>query len=148
VPVLAPTQAEVVPDIVAPRASWVQLVSAALVVALPLVAVVVAVVVFWNHGIGWLDLGLAAGMYVVTGLGLSLGFHRLFSHRSFVPSRWLKVTLAIAGTMGIEGSVTSWVSQHRRHHAYTDQAGDPHSPVPVGPGMANLLRGLWHAHAG
>jgi stearoyl-CoA desaturase (delta-9 desaturase) len=87
-------------------------------------------------------------MYVVTGLGLSLGFHRLFSHRSFVPSRWLKVTLAIAGTMGIEGSLTSWVSQHRRHHAYTDRPGDPHSPVPTGPGLANSLRGLWHAHAG
>jgi stearoyl-CoA desaturase (delta-9 desaturase) len=148
VPVLAPTQAEVVPDVVPPRASWVQLVSAALVVALPLVAVVLAIVIFWNHGIGWLDLGLAAGMYVVTGLGLSLGFHRLFSHRSFVPSRWLKVTLAIAGTMGIEGSLTSWVSQHRRHHAYTDRPGDPHSPVPTGPGLANSLRGLWHAHAG
>jgi len=85
---------------------------------------------------------------VFTGLGLSLGFHRLFSHRSFVPARWLKVTLAIAGTMGIEGSLTSWVSQHRRHHAFTDRPGDPHSPVPSGPGRANQLRGLWHAHAG
>jgi stearoyl-CoA desaturase (Delta-9 desaturase) len=148
VPVLAPPQAEAVPDASPSRASTTQLVSAALVVALPLAAVVLAVVIFWNHGIGWLDLGLAAGMYVVTGLGLSLGFHRLFSHRSFVPARWLKVTLAIAGTMGIEGSLTSWVSQHRRHHAYTDQPGDPHSPVPTGPGTANLLRGLWHAHAG
>jgi stearoyl-CoA desaturase (delta-9 desaturase) len=124
------------------------MVSAAALVALPLAAVVLAVVVFWDHGIGWLDLGLAAGMYLITGLGLSLGFHRLFSHRSFVPSRWLKVTLAIAGTMGIEGSLTSWVSQHRRHHAFTDRPGDPHSPVPSGPGAGRQLRGLWHAHAG
>jgi stearoyl-CoA desaturase (delta-9 desaturase) len=126
----------------------VQLVSAALLVALPLAAVVFAVVVFWNHGIGWLDLGLALGMYAVTCLGLSVGFHRLFSHRSFVAARWLKVTLAIAGTMGVEGSITSWVSQHRRHHAFTDRPGDPHTPVPVGPGSANQIRGLWHAHAG
>jgi stearoyl-CoA desaturase (Delta-9 desaturase) len=131
-----------------PRASNVQLVSAGLVVALPLAAVAFAVTVFWNRGIGWLDLGLAVGMYVFTGLGLSLGFHRLFSHKSFVPARWLKITLAIAGTMGIEGSVTSWVSQHRRHHAFTDRQGDPHSPVPTGPGATQWLRGLWHAHAG
>jgi stearoyl-CoA desaturase (Delta-9 desaturase) len=150
VTVAAPPQVElpIAPPPPAPAATKVQLVSAALLVALPLVAVVLAVVIFWNHGIGWLDLGLAAGMYLFTGVGLSLGFHRMFSHRSFVPARWLKVTLAIAGTMGIEGSVTSWVSQHRRHHAFTDQPGDPHSPTPAGPGLGHLLRGLWHAHAG
>ena len=146
--IVAPDVMPVAPAVPTLRATKVQLVIAALLVVLPLVAVVFAVAIFWNHGIGWLDLGLAAGMYVFTGLGLSLGFHRLFSHRSFVPARWLKVTLAIAGTMGIEGSVTSWVSQHRRHHAFTDQAGDPHSPVPDGPGLGNQLRGLWHAHAG
>jgi len=131
-----------------PPAGWFQLVAAGTLVAAPMVAVVFAIMRFWNHGIGWLDLGLAVGFYIFTGLGLSLGFHRLFSHRSFVPARWLKITMAIAGTMGVEGSVTSWVSQHRRHHAYTDRAGDPHSPVPEGPGTVNLLRGLWHAHAG
>ena len=146
--VISPTKSPAVPPIPPPRATRVQLVSAGVVVALPLAAVVVAVVLFWNHGISWLDLGLALGMYVVTGLGLSVGFHRLFSHRSFVPARWLKVTLAIAGTMGIEGSVTSWVSQHRRHHVFTDRPGDPHSPVPSGPGAGNQIRGLWHAHAG
>jgi stearoyl-CoA desaturase (Delta-9 desaturase) len=136
------------PDSPPPAVPKVQLVSASLLVALPLVAVVAAIVIFWNHGIGWLDLGLAVGMYLVTGVGLSVGFHRLFSHRSFVPARWLKVSLAIAGTMGIEGSVTSWVSQHRRHHAFTDRAGDPHSPRPEGPGLSHQIRGLWHAHAG
>jgi stearoyl-CoA desaturase (Delta-9 desaturase) len=148
VTVVAPTRSEPVVVAAPLRAPTVQLVSAGLLVALPLAALVLAVVIFWDHGIGWLDLGLALGMYIVTGLGLSLGFHRLFSHRCFVPARWLKVTLAIAGTMGVEGSVTSWVSQHRRHHTYTDRPGDPHSPVPQGPGAANQLRGLWHAHAG
>jgi len=130
------------------QASGVQKVSAGLLFAVPLAGVVVAAVLLWNVGISWLDLGLALGMYVVTGLGLSVGFHRLFSHRSFVPVRWLKITLAIAGTMGLEGSVTSWVSQHRRHHAYTDRPEDPHTPVPDGPGVKSALRGLWHAHAG
>jgi stearoyl-CoA desaturase (delta-9 desaturase) len=148
VTVAAPPQVELPADPTSPRATRVQLVSASLLVALPLIAVILAVVIFWNHGIGWLDLGLAVGMYLFTGIGLSLGFHRLFAHRSFVPARWLKVTLAIAGTMGIEGSVTSWVSQHRRHHAYTDQPGDPHTPTPAGPGLGHLLRGFWHAHAG
>ena len=136
------------PSALPPRATTAQRLSAALLVVLPLAAVIFAVVIFWSHGIGWLDLGLAVFMYIVTGLGLSVGFHRLFSHRSFEPARWLKVTLAIAGTMGVEGSVSSWVAQHRRHHAYTDRPGDPHSPVPDGPGLANQLRGLWHAHAG
>jgi stearoyl-CoA desaturase (delta-9 desaturase) len=132
VTVAAPPQVEhpVDPAPPAPEATKVQLVSAALLVALPLAAVVLAVVIFWKHGIGWLDLGLAVGMYLFTGVGLSLGFHRMFSHRSFVPARWLKV------------------SQHRRHHAFTDQPGDPHSPTPAGPGLGHLLRGLWHAHAG
>ena len=119
-----------------PAVPKVQLVSASLLVVSPWSPSSLAIVIFWNHGIGWLDLGLAVGMYLVTGVGLSVGFHRLFSHRSFVPARWLKVTLAIAGTMGIEGSVTSWVSQHRRHHAFTDRPGDPHSPRPEGPGSA------------
>jgi stearoyl-CoA desaturase (Delta-9 desaturase) len=131
-----------------PQATSLQLVSAAMLVVLPLAAVAFAVVIFWSHGIGWLDLGMAVFMYVFTGLGISVGFHRLFSHRSFVPARWLKVTLAIAGTMGMEGSAISWVSQHRRHHAFTDRPGDPHSPLPEGPGLASHLRGLWHAHAG
>jgi stearoyl-CoA desaturase (delta-9 desaturase) len=145
---VAPTRIQPAVEVVPLPASKVQLISAGLLVALPLAALVVAVVIFWEHGIGWLDLGLAVGLYIVTGLGLSLGFHRLFSHRSFVPARWLKVTLAIAGTMGLEGSVISWVSQHRRHHSYTDRPGDPHSPVPLTPGAAGQLRGLWHAHAG
>jgi stearoyl-CoA desaturase (delta-9 desaturase) len=143
-----PKEAAPAPAPALERATTVQLVSAGLLFALPLVAVGFAAVLFWDHGIGWLDLGLALGMYIFTGLGLSVGFHRLFSHRSFVPARWLKITLAIAGTMGIEGSVTSWVSQHRRHHAYTDRPGDPHSPVPEGPGVLNQIRALFHAHVG
>ena len=146
--VVAPTKSEQVPVAIPGPAGRSQLVGAGGLVALPLGGLVLAIALFWNHGIGWLDLGLAVGMYVFTGLGISIGFHRMFSHRSFVPARWLKVTLAIAGSMALEGSVTSWVSLHRRHHVYTDQPGDPHSPVPMGPGGTSRIRGLWHAHAG
>jgi stearoyl-CoA desaturase (delta-9 desaturase) len=131
-----------------PPATNVQRFIAGMLVALPLCALALAMVIFWDHGIGWFDLGLAVGLYIFTGLGLSMGFHRLFGHASFVPVRWLKVALAIAGTMGVEGSVISWASQHRRHHAYTDRPGDPHSPIPEGPGAVSRLLGLWHAHAG
>jgi len=125
-----------------------QMVVATVLVFGPLIAIGAAIATLWDHGISWLDLGLTLGLYVFTGMGLAVGFHRLFTHNSFVPRRWLRITLAIAGTMAIEGTVTSWVSQHRRHHFYSDRPGDPHSPVPEGPGTANQLLGLWHAHAG
>jgi stearoyl-CoA desaturase (delta-9 desaturase) len=87
-------------------------------------------------------------MYLVTGHGLSVGFHRMLAHRSFRPKRALKIALAIAGSMAIEGSVFTWVAQHRRHHAFADTAGDPHSPWRYGSGVGPQLRGLWHAHVG
>ncbi len=102
----------------------------------------------WNHHIAWLDVALLASLYIVTGFGLSLGFHRLFTHRSFRAHRWLRIALAVAGSMAAEGSVISWVAIHRRHHVFADQAGDPHSPRPEGEGLAAQLRGLAHAHVG
>jgi len=117
-------------------------------VLLPLAGGVFAVIWFWSHGIGWFDLGLAVGMYLLTGFGVTIGFHRLLTHGSFRPRRWLKVVLAVAGSMALEGSVISWVSQHRRHHVYSDRPGDPHSPVVPGTTRVDKLRGLWHAHAG
>lgn len=118
------------------------------VVVVPLVAFGLAVARFWHQGIGWFDLGLGVGLYVATGLGISLGFHRLFTHRSFRARRGLRIALAVAGSMAAEGSVISWVSNHRRHHRYADQAGDPHSPWTVGTGAFRRLRGFFHAHVG
>ncbi|MDA8268674.1 MAG: acyl-CoA desaturase [Actinomycetota bacterium] len=133
----------------APRAGAGQRTIVALLAAVPVLAGGFAVVRLWSHGIGWLDLILASVMYLVTGLGVTVGFHRLLTHRSFRPSRWLKVVLAVAGTMAIQGSVISWVSQHRRHHVFSDRTGDPHSPVrPPGAGLVERARGLWHAHTG
>jgi len=118
------------------------------VVIFPFVALIWAAERFWHHGIGWFDLALAAGLYAVTGFGMTLGFHRLFTHRSFRARRGLRIALAIAGSMAVEGSLISWVSHHRRHHLYSDKAGDPHSPYTDESGFIPQVRGLWHAHIG
>ena len=78
-------------------------------------------------------------MYLVTGHGLSVGFHRMLAHCSFRPRRAVKIALAIAGSMAIEGSVFTWVAQHRRHHLFADAAGDPHSPWQYGGGLGPQL---------
>ncbi len=117
-------------------------------VPLPLVGVIVAIVLLWNEAIGPLQLGLLVGFYVITCLGVTLGYHRLFTHRSFATSRPVRAVLAALGSMAVEGSVITWVADHRKHHAFTDHEGDPHSPHLHGPGFWGAVRGLWHAHIG
>jgi stearoyl-CoA desaturase (delta-9 desaturase) len=103
----------------------------------------------WNHELHWRDIVIFALMYVPVGLGVTVGFHRLFTHRSFKTSAWMRGLLGVLGTMSIEGPVISWVADHRKHHAYTDRPGDPHSPhVDHGGGWRGALRGLAHAHVG
>ncbi len=126
---------------------WNQLITV-VVVVLPLAVLAVAIWIFWHRGIGWFDIVLGATLYVITGLGISLGFHRHFTHRSFRARRPLRIALGVAGSLAAEGSLISWVSHHRRHHVYADQAGDPHSPWAVDHGSFRRLRGLFHAHVG
>ncbi len=128
--------------------SAIQLVITGVIVFGPLLGVAIAGVALFGRGVTALDLVLAFSFYLATGHGLSAGFHRLFSHRAFKAARWLKVTLAIAGSMAFEGSVIGWVANHRRHHAYTDQVGDPHSPHAYGTTSWARTRGLVHAHIG
>jgi stearoyl-CoA desaturase (delta-9 desaturase) len=135
------------PD-VAQRPHWYQQLFTGLVVVAPLMALVWAADRFWHRGVGWFDLGFGIALYVATGFGVTLGFHRLFTHRSFRARRWLRVTLAVAGSMAVEGSVISWVSHHRRHHLYADRPGDPHSPVADTTRSFGHLRGFLHAHVG
>jgi stearoyl-CoA desaturase (delta-9 desaturase) len=125
-----------------------QRVSALVLILVPLAGAVGAAVWAGVEGVSWVILALAGGMYLVTGHGLSVGFHRMLAHRSFRPKRALKIALAIAGSMAIEGSVFTWVAQHRRHHVFADSTGDPHSPWRHGRGLGPQLRGLWHAHVG
>lgn len=122
-------------------------VTIALVVG-PLLGVVVAGILVWGSGFGVVDLALAVLLYCVTGLGISLGFHRGLTHRSFRMRGGLRATLAIAGSMAFEGAVIDWVATHRRHHAYTDQPGDPHSPFRYGTGTWAQVKGLAFAHVG
>lgn len=116
---------------------------------LPAAGIVAAIVAFWGSGIGAVDLAIMVTMYAFTGFGISVGYHRLFTHRSFTAARPVRVVLAIAGSMSVQGSVISWVATHRRHHAYADQYGDPHSPhLAKASGLKGVLLGLYHAHVG
>ncbi|HEX7199431.1 MAG TPA: acyl-CoA desaturase, partial [Dongiaceae bacterium] len=117
-------------------------------VAVPPLCLLVAIVLLWNRAIGPLELGLMAALYVLTALGITLGFHRMFTHRAFESSRAFRTIIAVLGSMAVEGSVITWVADHRKHHAFTDIEGDPHSAHLAGPGLVGAIKGLWHAHVG
>jgi stearoyl-CoA desaturase (Delta-9 desaturase) len=119
------------------------------ITAAPVVAIFFAGWQSWQGWLRWSDLIVLAILYTATGLGVTVGFHRLLTHRSFKTKRPVKVTFAILGSAAIEGPVISWVADHRKHHAFSDREGDPHSPhVGHGDGWRGALRGLVHAHVG
>jgi stearoyl-CoA desaturase (delta-9 desaturase) len=119
------------------------------VTILPFLGVFAAVWNAWGAGLSALDVAVFVPMYLVTGFGITVGFHRLFTHQSFQTKPWVRGALAIAGSMAIQGPVIRWVADHRRHHAYSDRPGDPHSPhLDEGPGVRGVVKGLWHAHVG
>jgi stearoyl-CoA desaturase (Delta-9 desaturase) len=113
-------------------------------VIVPFAAMVAAVPVAWGWGLTWIDVALAALWYAVTCLGVTVGFHRYFMHGSFKAKRSLRVALAVIGSMAVQGPVLHWVADHRRHHAFSDQEGDPYSPWLFGTSPAALARGFWH----
>jgi stearoyl-CoA desaturase (Delta-9 desaturase) len=114
-------------------------------VIVPFLGFIAALILLWNDLVGWSDLAILAFTYVVTGLGVTIGYHRLLTHRSFATHRWIAYLFAILGSMAVQGSAIDWVADHRKHHAHPDEEGDPHSPH-VGHGAG--LTGLWHAHVG
>src|SRR3954453_19194707 len=117
-------------------------------VLLPLLAVLVAIVLLWNTWVDWSDLALLAVMYVATGLGITVGFHRMLTHRSFATYKPVQYAWAILGSVAVQAPAISWVADHRKHHAFTDQDGDPHSPHGHGGGLKGAVKGLWYAHMG
>jgi stearoyl-CoA desaturase (Delta-9 desaturase) len=120
-----------------------------LVTGLPVLALGVAVWQAWDGLLAPSDIAVFSIAYVLTGLGVTVGFHRLFTHRSFKAGRAVRGILAVLGSAAIEGPAISWVADHRKHHAFSDRLGDPHSPhVDHGVGWAGALRGLVHAHVG
>jgi stearoyl-CoA desaturase (Delta-9 desaturase) len=114
----------------------------------PAIGLAVSTSLLWGHAVNLTDVVMGTVFYLVTGLGVTIGYHRLFTHRGFTPSRVLKILLAVFGSMAVEGSVTTWVATHRRHHLYSDLDGDPHSPHRYGQRGVALLRGLLFAHVG
>jgi stearoyl-CoA desaturase (delta-9 desaturase) len=117
-------------------------------VIVPLLAVVAAIPLAWGGFIGPVDVALLVGFYFVTAAGITVGFHRYFTHGAFKAKPWMRVALAIAGTLAIEGPVDRWVADHRKHHAFSDKEGDPHSPWRFGETVRALMKGLFYAHMG
>jgi stearoyl-CoA desaturase (Delta-9 desaturase) len=117
-------------------------------VVVPFAAFLGVIPVAWGWGIGWVDLALMIVFYTVAVLGVTVGFHRMFTHGSFKAKRGLRVGLAVAGSLAIEGPIIRWVADHRRHHAFSDREGDPHSPWRYGETTGALLKGLCYAHVG
>jgi stearoyl-CoA desaturase (delta-9 desaturase) len=118
-------------------------------VTAPMLAVVAAIPVAWALGLlSWVDVALFAVFYVFTGLGVTVGFHRYLTHGAFKAKRWLRIVLTLAGTMSIEGAPIRWVADHRRHHQFSDEENDPHSPWRYGESVSGLTKGLIWAHVG
>jgi stearoyl-CoA desaturase (delta-9 desaturase) len=117
-------------------------------ITLPFLGLAAAIFLLWGWGFSWLHLGLLAGMYFFTAMGITVGYHRLFTHRSFETNAVVKFIFAVLGSMAVEGPVLKWVAMHRRHHQHSDHEEDPHSPHHHGSGIRGVLAGMWHAHAG
>ncbi len=118
-------------------------------VVMPFLGFIVGAVTLWGHFLGLRDVAIFAVMYLVSAVGITVGFHRLLTHRAFQTHRGLRYALAIAGSLALQGPVIDWVADHRKHHTFTDEEGDPHSPhLHAGEGVRGMLRGLWHAHTG
>jgi stearoyl-CoA desaturase (delta-9 desaturase) len=117
-------------------------------ILLPFAGLAAAVILLWPFGFNWLHLALLLGMYIMTGLGVTVGYHRLFTHKTFETAPVVKFIIGAMGSMATEGRVMDWVANHRRHHQHSDTEEDLHSPHIHGKGVWNIFRGLWHAHMG
>ena len=147
-------QRAVLPEISGPKPvfegqkRWGEQTMLYVMVILPFLAVLAAVPVAWGWGLTWTDVTLFLAFYIVSGLGITVGYHRLFTHSSFKAKRPLRIGMAIAGSLAFEGPVIRWVADHRRHHAFSDREGDPHSPWRFGETTRGMLKGFWFAHLG
>src|SRR5712671_1692314 len=119
-----------------------------LAVVVPFVGFVAAVVLLWGVAFDWLHLALLGGMYLATAVGVTVGYHRLFTHKSFKAVAPVRFVLGVLGSMAVEGPIIRWAAQHRLHHQCSDGEGDPHSPHTHGEGFVGTIRGFYHAHMG
>jgi stearoyl-CoA desaturase (Delta-9 desaturase) len=134
------------PDIEDVPSSVFQRVLVGVFVAVPTLALIAAIPLAWGWALGWHDVIICAVFYTISGLGVTVGYHRYFTHSSFKAKTGLRVALAIAGSLAMQGPVITWVSDHRRHHKYSDHEGDPHSPWRYGDDTRALAKGLVFAH--
>ena len=119
-----------------------------LVVVTPFIGMIVAMVLLWGYHFSIVHLVLLFVGYMLSAVGITVGYHRLFTHRSFETFGFMKAIFAILGSMALEGPVLQWAAQHRRHHQHSDDHDDPHSPHGHGHGYVNMIKGIWHAHVG
>ncbi len=117
-------------------------------ITVPFAGLIVAIAMLWGWGFSWIHGVLLASLYLVTALGITVGYHRYFTHKSFETPRWMQAIFAILGGMAFEGAVLTWVANHRLHHQHSDRPGDPHSPHEHGEGVMGVVKGFWHAHIG
>lgn len=142
-----PTRPVPVPEVhrvMSPKVRRINLIA----VFLPVVSLIAGIVLLWGSVVDATDLGILAVMYAITALGITIGYHRLFTHRSYTAVRPVELSLAVLGQMAVQGPLIEWVADHRKHHAHADHEGDPHSPHLHGEGARGALRGMWHAHMG
>jgi stearoyl-CoA desaturase (Delta-9 desaturase) len=130
------------------RKTWTQQVTLTIFLVVPFIAVMAAIPVAWGWGLTWRDAVIGLAMYVITGLGITVGFHRYLTHRSFRAKRWVRVSLAVCGSMAIQGSAIQWVADHRKHHRFSDKEGDPHSPWRYGTDFKAVSKGFFYSHVG
>ncbi|MEL6329376.1 MAG: acyl-CoA desaturase [Planctomycetota bacterium] len=119
-----------------------------LLVLIPFAGLIAAITLLWGIAFSWVHLVVMGVMYLITMLGVTVGYHRLFTHKSFKTPKLVEAAFAVMGSMAVQGSVIDWVADHRRHHQHSDEEGDPHSPHTHGGGIWGTIRGMFHAHMG
>ena len=139
---------EPLPEILAEPKSSFELYLLGVFIVVPFLAVLAAVPLAWGWGLGWSDIAVLVIFYTLSGLGITVGFHRHFTHGSFKAKRPLKIALALAGSTALEMGVIDWVATHRRHHKFSDKEGDPHSPWRFGGDWKALTKGFVWSHCG
>jgi stearoyl-CoA desaturase (Delta-9 desaturase) len=119
-----------------------------LAIVMPIAGLIAACVMLWSTPFSWLYLALLGTGYVATTLGVTIGFHRYFTHKSFKTNKVITTILGVLGSMSIQGPILTWVATHRRHHQHTDRDEDPHSPHTHGTGFWAWCKGMYHSHLG
>jgi stearoyl-CoA desaturase (delta-9 desaturase) len=147
-PIAAPNAQPLIPIEPLKRISAGERIANLIAIIIPFGALLFAITSLWGRGFGWVDFGLLGIMYILTVLGITVGFHRLFTHRAFETTGTIAFLFGVFGSMAMQGRLFHWVGLHRRHHQHSDEINDPHSPHGAGKGLRGTVRGIWHSHLG